>query len=87
MRGLPQKSQPAGGRVSSVADHAHFLHSILDGELQVGQLLGTRKVCTNPKTSPAGALKTPIPRKETWHKSIGHWVEDDPNAGDGAFGR
>jgi hypothetical protein len=22
---------------------------------------------------------------ESWHYSIGHWVEDDPKVGDGAF--
>lgn len=27
----------------------------------------------------------PIPPGESWHYSIGHWVEDDPVVGDGAF--
>lgn len=30
-------------------------------------------------------MKTPIPATESWHYSIGHWVEDDPQVGDGAF--
>ena len=30
-------------------------------------------------------LATPIPLNETWHYSLGHWVEDDPAVGDGAF--
>ena len=46
--------------------------------------LGTSAVCTNPATC-ADALFTPIPSTESWHYSIGHWVEDDPAVGDGAF--
>ena len=94
-RGLPQlgagwnfsyiQPQPAGGGASSVADYAHFLSAILDGRLQIGKLLGTHKVCANPSTCPDQAVKTPIPLSETWHYSIGHWVEDDPKVGDGAF--
>jgi len=79
------QAQPAGGGVSSVADYALFLRSIVNGDLQIGKLLGTHKVCTNPKTCPGIAVKTPIPLEETWHYSIGHWVEDDPKVGDGAF--
>ena len=79
------QAQPAGGGVSSVADYAQFLRSIVSGELQLGKLLGTHKVCANPKTCPQEAVKTPIPLEETWHYSIGHWVEDDPRVGDGAF--
>jgi hypothetical protein len=30
-------------------------------------------------------LYAPIPESESWHYSIGHWVEDDPVVGDGAF--
>lgn len=26
-----------------------------------------------------------MPSSESWHYSIGHWVEDDPVVGDGAF--
>ena len=80
-----KQAQPAGGGVSSVADYAHFLSAILDGQLQIGKLLGTHKVCTNPRTCPNEAVKTPIPLTETWHYSVGHWVEDDPKVGDGAF--
>ena len=31
------------------------------------------------------AVFTPSPRGEQWHYSVGHWVEDDPTVGDGAF--
>jgi hypothetical protein len=94
-KGMPQlgaswnfsyvQAQPAGGGASSVADYAHFLTAILNAQLQIAKLLGTHKVCTNPKTCPGEAIKTPIPQSETWHYSIGHWVEDDPKVGDGAY--
>ena len=54
-------------------------------DLQIGKWLGKNAVCTNPQTCPNEAIKTPIPRNETWHYSIGHWVEDDPQVGDGAY--
>lgn len=40
---------------------------------------------TNPQTCPREAVKTPIPETESWHYSLGHWVEDDPQVGDGSF--
>lgn len=79
------QAQPAGGGSSSVGDYAHFLSTILNGQLQIAKLLGTHKVCTNPKTCPGEAVKAPIPSSETWHYSIGHWVEDDPKVGDGSY--
>ena len=39
--------------------------------------LGTHAVCTNPATC-ANAEFAPSPPGESWHYSIGHWVEDDP---------
>jgi len=78
--------QPAGGGVSTASDYARFLRKLLDGSLAMANLLGTNAVCTNPTTCPTGdALSTPIPTNESWHYSIGHWVEDDPVVGDGAF--
>jgi hypothetical protein len=41
-------------------------------------------VCTNPATCPEASY-APIPADESWHYSLGHWVEDDPLVGDGAF--
>lgn len=80
-------SQPqlAGGGVSNAASYAHFLRSTLKGDLKIGALLGTHAVCTNSQTCPDQAIEAPIPLTETWHYSIGHWVEDDPIVGDGAF--
>ena len=57
---------------------------MMAGRLRLGSLLGTAPVCTNPRTCSA-AVSAPIPPSESWHYSIGHWVEDDPAAGDGAF--
>ena len=41
-------------------------------------------MCTNPLTC-VTARSTPIPPNESWHYALGHWVENDPSAGDGAF--
>lgn len=81
-------SQPqlAGGVITSADAYGLFLRKMLDGTLILGRMLGDDAVCTNPATCPAGtALYTPIPETESWHYSLGHWVEDDPNVGDGAF--
>ncbi|MDE2402839.1 MAG: hypothetical protein KGL90_14365 [Burkholderiales bacterium] len=78
--------QPAGGGLSNAADYASFLQAMLRGDLQLSKLLGTHAVCANPRTCPPGvALHSPMADTETWHYSIGHWVEDDPLLGDGAF--
>ena len=81
-------SQPqlAGGGVGTPAGYARFLRKVLDGSLRMGALLGSHAVCTNPDTCPPGeAVNTPVPPTESWHYSIGHWVEDDPVVGDGAY--
>ena len=79
-------SQPqlAGGIVSTAGDYAVFLRKILAGDLLIADLLGSHPVCTNPLTCPT-AVYTPVPSDESWHYSLGHWVEDDPIVGDGAF--
>ena len=79
-------SQPqlAGGVVSTAADYAIFLRKILNGSLQIAAMLGSHPVCTNPLTCPT-AISTPVPSDESWHYSLGHWVEDDPTVGDGSF--
>jgi hypothetical protein len=76
--------QPAGGVATTPANYALFLRKMLGGQLLMGALLGSHAVCTNPATC-AQALSTPVPSTESWHYSIGHWVEDDPVVGDGAF--
>ena len=78
-------SQPqlAGGIYTSAAAYGGFLQRVVAGQLKIAGLLGAHPVCTNPATC-ADAVYTPIP-SESDHYSIGHWVEDDPAAGDGAF--
>jgi hypothetical protein len=78
------QAQPAGGGRSSAAAYGQFLQAVLRGELKIGALLGQHAVCTNPRTC-STAVSAPIPPQESWHYSIGHWVEDDPVVGDGAF--
>jgi len=76
--------QLAGG-VSATADsYAGFLRKLLSGDLAMKAALGSHPVCTNPTTCSA-AIFAPIPNSESWHYSVGHWVEDDPVVGDGAF--
>ncbi len=78
--------QLAGGIVTSAEAYAVFLRKILSGTLLMHGMLGANAVCTNPATCPSGeAVNTPIPASESYRYSIGHWVEDDPINGDGAF--
>jgi len=76
--------QLAGGAYTNATEYGRFLQRVLSGQLRMGSLLDANKVCTNPTTC-ATAVVTPIPLTESWHYSIGHWVEDDPAVGDGAF--
>lgn len=76
--------QLAAGIKTSANDYARFLRKILAGELLIHDVLGSNAVCTNPATCPDAAY-APIPATESWHYSLGHWVEDDPVVGDGAF--
>jgi hypothetical protein len=79
-------SQPqlAGAMNTTAADYAKVLRKQLTGDLQISKLLGSQPVCTNPLTC-SQALGSPIPATESWHYSLGHWVEDDPVFGDGTF--
>jgi hypothetical protein len=79
-------SQPqlAGGVITTADTYARFLRKVLSGSLLMKQALGTHASCTNPATC-AQAINTPVPQTESYHYSIGHWVEDDPANGDGAF--
>ena len=64
--------------------YATFLRKLLGNQLQLGALLGSDPVCTNPDTCPS-AVYSPVAGDLSWHYSLGHWVEDDPVHGDGAF--
>lgn len=76
--------QLAAGVQTTAQDYGFFLRQILDNQLLIHDMLGAHPVCTNPLTC-ASALSTPIPTSESWHYSLGHWIEDDPSVGDGAF--
>lgn len=73
----------AGGAIMSAQDYAIFLHRILNNQLKITALLGDQPTCTQPSSCPT-ADYSPI-TAEAWHYSVGHWVEDDPTLGDGAF--
>lgn len=76
----------AGGIVTSADAYGRFLRKLLGGALHLGGLLGSGAVCTNMITCKANGMEvSPAPMSESWHYSIGHWVEDDPEVGDGAF--
>jgi hypothetical protein len=76
--------QLAGGVMMTSDAYARFLRKLLAGQLRLGAMLGSSAVCTN-LASCGAALYTPVPSSESWHYSLGHWVEDDPKVGDGAF--
>lgn len=77
------RPQLAGGVFTSAKGYAVFLRKLLGNQLKMSALLGSNPVCTNPATC-ADALYTPVPGHD-FHYSLGHWVEDDPVSGDGAF--
>jgi hypothetical protein len=74
--------QLAAGLKTSAADYAAFLRKILAGKLAIHDQLGAQAVCTQPSSCPAAAYS---PAPAAWHYSYAHWVEDDPQSGDGAF--
>jgi hypothetical protein len=76
--------QLAGGIDASAAQYGRFLQRIVAGELLMHDQLGAHAVCTNPATCPT-AVYSPMAGDESPHYALGHWVEDDPVAGDGAF--
>lgn len=77
--------QPAGGVQLSANGYAVFLRKLLNQSLKMNSFLGLNSVCTNPTTCSSTAVYTPIPTKETWYYSLGHWIESDPVEGDGSF--
>lgn len=74
----------AGGLNASAADYAAFLRRMLNNGYVMASHLGTRKVCASAACA-AGAVLSPAPPQEAWNYSLGHWVEDDPQLGDGAM--
>ncbi len=77
-------SQPqlAGGVMTNAKNYAVVLRKMLGRQLKMSELLGSHAVCTRPATCP-NAVYSPF--SGSFHYSLGHWVEDDPVSGDGAF--
>lgn len=78
--------QLAGGVLISADAYGRFLRKLLAGKLELGRELGSAAVCTG--STSCGSVEpqdSSVAQGQSWHYSIGHWVEDDPLAGDGAF--
>lgn len=77
---------PEGGMVMTPASYATFLRKLLSGSLKLGSLLGSQAACAAPRACGAQqAIAAPIQDDEVFHYTLGHWIEDDPVQGDGAF--
>ena len=89
----------AGGIQTTPADYATFLQGMLsatDPLVMISFLNPTADdryaVCTNPfdptcvdaNGNPL-SLSSPTPPNISWHYGLGHWIEDDPDTGDGAY--
>jgi hypothetical protein len=74
--------QLAAGAKTSASDYAAFLRKILRGELAISSQLDTNAVCTLPSACPTAAYS---PSPLAWHYGYAHWIEDEPDTGDGAF--
>src|SRR5206468_10474115 len=73
---------------TTTADYARMLRKILAGDLKMHDALGMDPVCTNASVPGCNAVPGASPLNvtgEAWHYAMGHWVEDDPQVGDGAF--
>lgn len=89
--------QLAGGLGTNASNYGLFLRHVLDGTLaQTAAALGQHAVCAHANGSDCtGVIFSPINQShpggpndignESWHYSLGHWVEDDPSLGDGTF--
>jgi hypothetical protein len=78
--------QPATGVRASAAGYAGFLRKVLAGELRIAAALGSHATCTNPDAPGCNADRTvDSSADEDMDYSLGHWVEADPQVGDGAF--
>ena len=76
--------QPAGGAQITASGYSILLRKILQQNLMMYSYLGSSSVCTNI-ASCSSSVSTPIPSSESWSYSLGHWIENDPIVGDGAF--
>ena len=74
--------QLAGGMRLAPFTYAALLRKVLAGTLKLKDHLGEGPVCTLPSACPSAAYS---PWPEAVHYAVGHWVEDAPGIGDGAF--
>jgi len=81
-----QYTQPllAGGIAARASDYALLLRAVLRGDLGMREALGSHPVCAWVLGTGCNAVHSPAVTVQ-WHYSIAHWVEDDPQDGDGAF--
>lgn len=86
----------AGGIATTAGDYAAFLRAILSGSLRMKDYLSADAICAHANSSDCPtAIYSPVNQSapgmsnnisdEAWHYSLGHWIEDDPKVGDGAF--
>ncbi len=83
----------AGGVYTTPADYAAFLQGLIRpaNALIMASLLNPSAsdpyaVCTNSVDPTCTTAKySPLQGEASFHYSIGHWIEDDPLAGDGAY--
>ena len=77
--------QLAGGVVDDGGDYATLLRKILARRPEDARRARHPRRLHQPAHLRHARCRRPIPPGESWHYSIGHWVEDDPTVGDGAF--
>ena len=86
----------AGGADTTAATYGAFLRKVLTGDLRMRDYLSADVVCTHTNSSDCPTARySPVNETapgpvnnvsdEAWHYSLGHWIEDDPGVGDGAF--
>ena len=86
----------AGGIATTPGDYTAFLRHILAGDLRMKNYLSADMVCAHANSADCPtAVYSPVNQSapgmsndvsdEAWHYSLGHWIEDDPHVGDGAF--
>jgi hypothetical protein len=74
--------EPAGGVSTTPSSYAAFLRKLLDGRLQLANMLADNAVCTqyDAVTCPNASTDSNVdllPRSAKFHYGLGHWIEDD----------
>ncbi len=74
----------AGGIAARASDYALLLRAVVGGQLHMRDALGTHAVCAWAIGPGCDAVHSPAVTVQ-WHYAMAHWVEDDPQDGDGAY--